>query len=688
MLKKLLKALATLFVLLVIISVGSFLFINTDQYKSLLESAVANSTGYQLNIAGDLELDLFPTMGLTLHDVRLRNPAYPLELASTSAITLRVDRSSLLTGQLLIQELLADDFHINYYVDENGSDIWDVDTLLLDQIQDGLLVIETEDQASGLLNEGDIRVSFERISIANASLDYQNLSNDLRYSLDNLRLESLSTNIEGRPFNLDTTFRFLNNGLTEPVDVEIRSLIAADIRNGNVLISDINFTLTPMLVNGEIAIAGLNDAVSYQGAFTSNNFDINALSQTLGLKEPETEFSGGIPETQQLTLSFQVSGDREQLSIENFSSLIGTTEIEAEANILLATNLIPENISYEATVSSVDMSPMLTSDEDDTESEISTDETIVSSLIVTPPGQFEQSMELPLEALNSVNVLGSIYIESLSAEELHLQEINIFTNLEDGVLDIEVQPVPGYGGTIQGAGRLDSRNPKAEIQIQFALNDINIAEIPAPIPRFNSINGSLDVEADYTFSGTTTGELIDSFSGSTAFAINENSVDIGVIKQVFTAIAALSPTGEAIQQWPDVIQFSELSGYILLDNGIAENQQFKIRMDNFDVTGTGGINLDEETFNYNMLFTVLGNPYAQTIPINDLYHDVSWPVNCSAAFEDEVTRYCRPDFSQVREIFSQIATNAARNTLEEVITDQVPDLLQDAARSLLRNILN
>ena len=141
MLKKLLKALATLFVLLVIISVGSFLFINTDQYKSLLESAVANSTGYQLNIAGDLELDLFPTMGLTLHDVRLRNPAYPLELASTSAITLRVDRSSLLTGQLLIQELLADDFHINYYVDENGSDIWDVDKLLLDQIQDGLLVI-------------------------------------------------------------------------------------------------------------------------------------------------------------------------------------------------------------------------------------------------------------------------------------------------------------------------------------------------------------------------------------------------------------------------------------------------------------------------------------------------------------------------------------------------------------------
>ena len=45
MLKKLVKALAALILLLIVISVGSFLFINTDQYKSLLETAVANNTG-------------------------------------------------------------------------------------------------------------------------------------------------------------------------------------------------------------------------------------------------------------------------------------------------------------------------------------------------------------------------------------------------------------------------------------------------------------------------------------------------------------------------------------------------------------------------------------------------------------------------------------------------------------------
>jgi len=317
-----------------------------------------------------------------------------------------------------------------------------------------------------------------------------------------------------------------------------------------------------------------------------------------------------------------------------------------------------------------------------------TEETATSIAIVATPSREEPDTELPLDALNAVNVLGSIYIESLSTQDLYFQDINVFTNVEDGVLDIEIQPVNAYGGVIQGAIRLDGRSTNALLSTQLSLNQLNITEFAPSISRFNSVTGQLNAEVDYTASGATTNALIDSLSGSTTFAITENSVDIGVIKQVFTAIAALSPTGEAIQQWPDVIQFGELSGYILLDNGIEENQQVKLRMDNFDVTGSGGINLEEGSFDYDLLFTVLGQPHIQTIAISELYHDVSWPVDCSAAFDADVTRYCRPDFTQVREIFTQIGTNAVRNRLDDVITDQVPDELQDAARDLLRNILN
>ena len=36
-----------------------------------------------------------------------------------------------------------------------------------------------------------------------------------------------------------------------------------------------------------------------------------------------------------------------------------------------------------------------------------------------------------------------------------------------------------------------------------------------------------------------------------------------------------------------------------------------------------------------------------------------------------MSQYCRPDFTRVREIFSQLGTNALRNRLQEEIIDQV-----------------
>ena len=113
-----------------------------------------------------------------------------------------------------------------------------------------------------------------------------------------------------------------------------------------------------------------------------------------------------------------------------------------------------------------------------------------------------------------------------------------------------------------------------------------------------------------------------------------------------------------------------------------------MRIDNFDVTGTGGLDLVTETFDYDLLFTVLGEPFVQTIQIGPRYHDISWPVRCSSAFQDNVTRYCRPDFAEVRQLFIQMGTNEVRRRLDDVVNDQVPEQLQDGARGLLRNIFN
>mgnify|MGYP003993523959 FL=1 len=683
--KTFLKVLAAFVVLLIISGALLVRSVNSDSNKDAIREAVLVTTGYELTIAGDMDIDFFPSLGLVLNDVRLKNPAYPQELASTSAATLKIDLGSIIGGDFIVQELSTDDFYINYFIDASGNNIWEVDqnaeteeissveSILTRRIENSF----PEETANS--NDELSTLSFERLRISNASADIQDLSTNTNFRIRNLDLDSRDSNLDGRPFDIDLTFDFLNNGMSEALPIGLSSNIVADINNDNITMSEVKFNVTPMLIQGDVAIENFVEAIAVTGNLQSNDFDIGGLLETLNFTENNDEFiSSNLNSTPLLRFGLIFSANENELSVPSISASLGDASIEGDASVRFATDFLPANISYDIRSTTIDLSPFINEDEASINSE--TEATGEPSVVV--------ETELPLDFLNTVNLIGSISIESLIANQFQLQDINIFTNVEDGLLDIEIQPIQAYDGNIQGNVRIDARRDEAELTSQLSINQVDLTDLVPEVSRFNSVTGRLNLEVDYTASGNTTSALMNSISGSTGFEITENSVDIGVIKQVFTAIAALSPGGDAIQQWPDVIQFAEFAGYILMEEGIKEGQQVKLRMDNFDITGTGGIDIDAGNFNYDLLFTVLGEPYAQTIQIDELYHDVSWPVQCSAAFSEDVSQYCGPDFTQVRTIFSQIGGNAIRSRLNEVLTDQLPTELQDSARGLLRNLFD
>ena len=700
MIKKLARLLLGLILLLIAVGVVLLMSVNTDQNKAAIQAAVLSSTGYELTIAGDMDIAFFPSVGLTLNDVRLKNPASPQELASTTAALLQVDLRALIGREIFIRELSTEDFHINYYIDAGGRSNWDVETPDFNNTTNSPTPVAQPTQQQNNSVPADtssdiVTFSFEHLRIDNASIDIQDLSQNLRYSVNNLNLVSSDTNFEGNPFDIDVDFTFLNNGMTKPIAMGFRGDISADINAGTVDIQNIDFNVTPMLLQGGLHMSGLNDTVAFDGSLVSNDFDVLGLLQTVGIREPESELDAtsslfSIAERPQASVTTKFSGDEFGVVITEFIAQLSASRIEAEAEIRFATDLSPANISYEIVSNQIDISPFLNSEtEIGTTPAVSNEVTVIepNDAVTVPPARVTDTT-IPIELLNSFNVLGSIAIESIVANDLLFSGINVFTNVEDGVLDIELQPVATFEGSVAGNIRVDGRNEEAALSTQLLISQLNLADLAPSVSRLNAVTGKLDIDVDLAATGRTTSEIMDSLNGSTTFAVTENSVDIGVIKQVFTAISALSPSGGTIEQWPDVIRFAELGGFILLNNGLSENQQLNLRMDNFDVSGTGGIDLQQENFDYDLEFTILGEPYLQTIQVDELYHNVSWPVECAAAFEDEVNQYCRPDFTQVREIFTQLGTNAVIDRLDEAISDQLPPEVGDGVRGLLRNLLN
>lgn len=691
MLKVLLKFVLGITALAVALIVGLIILVDANQYKSAIESAVASNSGYELFIAGDLELVFLPTLGLTLHDVRLKNPASPQELASTSAVSLKIDAGAMLRGRLLIKEFIADDFHVNYTIDESGISGWEVENTTPENVQTN---------PNGSDANSIVSATFERINISNASIDIQDLSQGTRYSLADVNLQSSLSNIGGIPFPVDLQFDYVTysdtTGLAETTSMGLRSIISADLNSGIIDIREFNFSLTPMLLQGQISITGLNDSMQATGSILANSFDPAGLMQTLsGGKNRGSGISLGanlnstaaIP---RLSFKLDFSGNQSQFSVLDLGITLGDSVIQGNADIRLATDFTPMNISYNLSASALNLSPFMAQEEDTspTQNQSNTAIPVATEASASSASGSAVDTALPIELLSSFDVIGSISIDSLITNEYLFEDITVFTNIESSVLDIEIQPISAFDGTIAGNIRVDGRSPEAPMTSSLIINQLNLVDLAPSISRFNSVTGKLNMTSQYTASAASTGSIANSLTGSTQFAISENSVDIGVIKQIFTTISALSPSGGSIQQWPDQIQFSQFGGYIVLDNGITENQLINLKMDNFQLDGVGAIDLASSTFNYQLAFTLLGEPELQTIPINELYRDVQWPVECAAAFADKVSQYCRPDFTGVRELFTQLGSNALRNTLEESIKEKVPENLRDTARGLLQNILN
>jgi AsmA protein len=701
MLKRVLKVLGIFSVLLIISGILLINTVNTETNKRTIQKAILTATGYELTIAGDIDVNFFPSIGLTLNDVRLKNPGTPQELASTTAAILSVDVRALFSGNLLVQELSTNDFHINYFVDAEGQNIWDVDHEL-ETFSSADSVITNATTTSLEFSDSEpnsdiVAVSFERIQISNASIDIQDVSQGTRYSIKNLNLDSRDTNIEGKPFALDLTFDFLNYdpvaGEALPTAIGLQSNVVADINQQIISLSDVNLSLTPMLLQGDFALSNLNSTMTYQGEMDSNNFSVIGLLQTLGLIEENKEFTGAIGGSTDspppLAFEFSFSGDQEKFSIPDLTASLGSTEVEADMTVRFATDFSPTNISYDLKTNSLDLTPFLTKDDVEFESDQDVEEAEDKQLIATETSAQTSETELPLELLNALNLLGSISVESITTNEFNFTDINIFTNIENGVLDIEIQPIRAFDGNIEGTIRLDGSGKElGRLSTQFVVSELDIISLAPSISRFESVTGRLGALIDLQAQGLTTNDLMNSLNGSTRFIVDESNVNMGLIKQVFTAIAALSPREFSVDRWPDIIQYNGLNGHIKFENGISEGQQVNLRMDNIDISGSGGIDIDAETIDYELTFTVLGGNHSQTISIDTLYHNVPWPVRCNAAFSDPISQYCRPNFEAVRDVFSQLGRSAFRGFLEDSLTEQLPNNLQEVGRGILRSLLN
>lgn len=156
-------------------------FVNPNDFKGTIISQVKKHTGRDMTIDGKIGWTVFPSLGLSVHNVTLANAAsFPKQnFASIKDVEFRVNFIPLLSKKIDVEKIYLNGLNVNLMVNAQGKNNWDD----LSKAQAGNAPATTptpakSDSSNTVKQLANIRIA--DVTVANASIhlnDQQNASN-------------------------------------------------------------------------------------------------------------------------------------------------------------------------------------------------------------------------------------------------------------------------------------------------------------------------------------------------------------------------------------------------------------------------------------------------------------------------------------------------------------------------------
>ncbi|OOF09531.1 hypothetical protein BZG79_11150, partial [Salinivibrio sp. MA427] len=180
MIKKIVLILAAFVVVLIGAVATLIATVNPNQFKPLLVEQVAEQTGYEVVIGGDIEWQFWPSLGFSIADVAIKNrPGFDEpDLLRLSRAQLSVDVLPLMSQTLQVGEIVLQDPHVFIQTLANGdSNVTPAQTVTPTQPKN--VGASAEQQTSSTSSEpasqqdtvsGTWQVSLQGLRVTNASV--------------------------------------------------------------------------------------------------------------------------------------------------------------------------------------------------------------------------------------------------------------------------------------------------------------------------------------------------------------------------------------------------------------------------------------------------------------------------------------------------------------------------------------
>ncbi|MGD7034356.1 AsmA family protein [Methylotuvimicrobium buryatense] len=629
-LKIFLSVFAAIILLIVIAAVALPLLFSPNDFKPQIASAVKDKTGRDLTISGDIELSIFPWIGVTAEKLALSNAEgfQKIPFAEIENAQIRAKLLPLLSKKFEVDRVVLKGLILNLEKNETGISNWDdfkqaqpeAHTAATSTEWEDTNTVDTDTDVEALKTVASLAIA--GINLENARLNWHDRQNDTRFSIKELNLISDDLAFD-KPIDLKLSFileqpeqeltgfyqlsaeLLLNenfdrfNATRFDLSAEIRG---KDIPGGSMSAkvmaqADLNLTaqlleLTKLDVeSGDLhVLASLSgkqviDAPVFEGPVSIARFNPSAWLKQAGIDPPVMRDAQALTS---LSADFKLQVASESADLQSISIQLDDSAIKGNGRV---DNFGDPAISFNLNVDTLNVDRYL-APEDESDK---TAQPIAGPAAAVAAG----ASMIQVETLRGLNINGLLSIGRLTISNLLLHGVDLKLTAKDGKVNTEQAVKTLYRGSYEGTMNLDVTGELPQWRLNEKFIGIQIEPLLNDYAGSAKIAGAMTASTRLQASGNDSKALKSTLNGQVDFLFKDSIIRGFNLQQMIDDAKSLLKGTQVLRDNPkDQTAFSEIKGSARVVNGVISNNDLIATASKIEATGKGTADLKSERIDY------------------------------------------------------------------------------------------
>jgi AsmA protein len=612
--------------LLALCAVVLTLVFNPNDYKDDAARAAKEKTGRELEIKGDMKLTLYPWLGASVSDVQLANAEGfgPEPMLRVGQINVGVKLMPLFKDRVEVAKIRVDGLTLNLEQKADGTNNW-ADLSRNEAEHDHDRAREERDRAvrEATQDRKPMEVSINGVEIKDVSLSYTDRKSGEAYKIDKLSIETGAIK-PGDP--IDVVIAFLVNSAKPQLESDVKiSFTAAGGEPGSEVTELRNIKVdttskgpgvpggsqkatlsgqarndrkqgTFTFTDGVLEAAGLTlyatvngtgldgENPSLTGKIATNTFNPKELAKSFGAELPPTADPRALT---QASFNAAIAGDPANIKLDSLTLRLDQTTATGGLSVR---NLSDPRIDFALKADSFDLDRYLAAESTDGPKQEG------------GGGDFK-STPIPVEALDALNMAGTVDLASLKMKGLNLTDIHVVLDAPKGQAKTQQMTALLYGGKITQSSRF-VRNSPVKYDMKIGLDAVNSAPLLKDMLGKSWLSGLGDLNLNLSSGGETVGAFLQAMDGGLGASFKEGAIEGFNLDQTIASAKATfrgEPAPAADQ--PKRTAFKDLKAAGKIVDGVLDTDTLDVKGTWYSLGGDGKVNLVEQTLAYTLLPT-------------------------------------------------------------------------------------